>query len=237
MLDMNLLKANECNRRVLLFARYLEKGRVKTRLETHLRQDEILDLYQCFVEDILATLRKSGYPVTICFLPSEREAEMKAWLGPASVFAPQTGADLGERMGSAFVQAFSAEPFPADQAILLGSDLPDLDPKIIHQAFDSLSHKEMTLGPAVDGGYYLIGFNRATFLQEIFDGISWGTGRVFRETMKKIEQAGMKVHVLPAWRDIDTFADLEAFYRQANEKGLEYLKTIQYLHTILTRFL
>jgi rSAM/selenodomain-associated transferase 1 len=230
---MNLSKAFECNRRVLLFVRYPEKGCVKTRLETHLSQGEILDLYQCFVADILATLRKSGYPVTVCYLPPGRDAEMKAWLGPLSAYAPQTGADLGERMVNAFVQAFAAESSPADQAVLLGSDVPDLDLEIIHQAFESLSNKDMTLGPAVDGGYYLIGFNCHTFLKEVFKGISWGTGQVFKETMRKIEPAGLDVHLLPEWRDIDTFADLEEFYRQAKEKGLGHLQTVRYLNTIL----
>jgi len=223
------------HRSILLFVRYPEKGRVKTRLETHLNQDEILRLYQCFVEDILDTLHKTGYPVVVCFLPAEKKSQMQAWLGPASACVPQTGADLGERMGNAFVHAFTAETAPVDKAVLLGSDFPDLDPEIIHQAFDSLSNKDMTLGPAVDGGYYLIGFNRHTFFKEVFEGISWGTGQVFKETMKKSEQSGLDVHVLPEWRDIDTFKDLELFYRQAHENGLERLQTIQYLHTILAR--
>jgi rSAM/selenodomain-associated transferase 1 len=231
---MNLSKAIECNRRVLLFARYPEKGRVKTRLETHLSQEDILGLYQRFVTDILATLRKSNYPFTICFLPSDRAAEMKAWLGPASVYAPQTGADLGERMGNAFVQAFAAETSPVDQAILIGSDVPDLSPQIIHQAFDSLFHKDMTLGPAVDGGYYLIGFNRHTFFREVFHGIPWGTGQVFQETMNNIRHVGLKVHLLPEWQDIDTFEDLASFYRRANEEGIQGLGTVPYLQLIFS---
>ena len=92
----------------------------------------------------------------------------------------------------------------------------------------------MTLGPAIDGGYYLIGFKRHTFFKEVFQGISWGTGQVFKETMRKIEHAGLNVHLLPEWRDIDTFEDLELLYRQADEKRLEHLKTIQYLHTIFS---
>jgi rSAM/selenodomain-associated transferase 1 len=232
---MNSLKTIECNRRVLLFVRYPETGRVKTRLETHLSQDEILGLYQCFVADILTTLGKCGFPVTVCFLPSEREAEMKAWLGPEPVCIPQIGKDLGQRMGNAFVQAFAAETSPVGQAILLGSDSPDLDPEIIHQAFDSLTQNDVALGPAVDGGYYLIGFNRHTFFKELFNGISWGTGQVFIETVQKIEHAGLKVHVLPEWRDIDTFEDLESFYRRAHEEGMQAPGTVQYLQSILAR--
>jgi rSAM/selenodomain-associated transferase 1 len=210
--------------------RYPEKGRVKTRLETHLDQDQIRGLYQCFVEDILATLEKSDYPVTICFLPPERALEIQAWLGVESAYAPQAGDDLGQRMCNAFARAFSEETPPVDQALLIGSDVPDLDPDLLDQAFHALSTSDMTLGPAVDGGYYLIGFNRHAFIKNIFDRISWGTGQVFRETMQKIETAGLRVHLLPAWQDIDTFEDLTSFSRRAREKGLSGLKTVQYLN-------
>ena len=141
--------------------------------------------------------------------------------------------DLGERMGNAFGQAFSVAAPPVDQAVLIGSDFPDLDPGIIHQAFDALSRNDAALGPALDGGYYLIGFNRHAFAKEIFDGVPWGTGQVFAETMQKVERAGLKMHVLPAWRDIDTFEDLKAFYQRANRKGLGKLKTMVYLKHML----
>jgi rSAM/selenodomain-associated transferase 1 len=232
---VNTLKKTECNQRVLLFARYPEKGRVKTRLSTHLEQETILSLYRHFVEDILATLQRSGYPFTICYLPSEKGGRMKAWLGAAFAYLPQTGDDLGKRMGNAFTKTFTTSPPRVEQAILLGSDSPDLDPEILDQAFDSLSRNDVTLGPAADGGYYLIGFNRHTFFKEAFTGISWGTGRVLTETLHTIEDAGLRVHILPEWRDIDTFEDLELFYRGANEKRVEHLKTVQYLHTILAR--
>lgn len=229
------MNAIKCTQRVLLFVRYPEKGRVKTRLETHLDQDKILILYRHFVEDILATLEKSGYPITICYLPIEKKTQMRAWLGPASAYQPQTGEDLGKRMGNAFVQAFTETTPPVDQAILIGSDLPDLDPGILDQAFDALSQKDAVLGPALDGGYYLIGFNRHSFIKEAFIGISWGTGRVLTETRHMIEAAGLRVHLLPEWRDIDTFEDLESFYLRANKKGLEHLKTVEYLQAMLPR--
>jgi rSAM/selenodomain-associated transferase 1 len=228
---MNSLKVTECNQSILLFARYPEIGRVKTRLETHLDQDKILSLYRCFVEDILSTLHRMEYPVSVCYWPPERVVDIQAWLGSSLVYCPQKGEDIGERMQNAFTDAFAND---VDQAILLGSDFPDLDPVILDQAFDALSRNDVTLGPAVDGGYYLIGFNRHTFSKEVFTGISWGTRQVFEETMKKTERAGLKVHLLPKWQDIDTFEDLRLFYKRAGQKGLEDLRTMQYLHTILS---
>jgi rSAM/selenodomain-associated transferase 1 len=229
----NRLKVTACNQRILLFVRYPQKGRVKTRLETHLDQSDIRTLYRHFVEDILATLRKTDYPVTVCYLPSEKEAQIKAWLGPSLTYRPQKGVDLGERMGNAFGQAFSVAAPPVDQAVLIGSDFPDLDPGIIQQAFDALSRNDAALGPAFDGGYYLIGFNRHAFAKEIFDGVSWGTGQVFAETVQKVERAGLKMHVLPAWRDIDTYADLKIFYKKAEQKGLSGLKTLVCLEKMM----
>ena len=227
------MKVIECNQSILLFVRYPEKGRVKTRLETHLDQDKIRCLYRHFVEDILTTLRKSGYPVTICFLPNEKEAQIKAWLGPSLTYCPQKGVDIGKRMCNAFVQAFYATIPPVDQAVLIGSDFPDLDQGVIHQAFDALCQNDVALGPAIDGGYYLIGFNRHTFMKEVFDGVAWGTRQVFAETMQKAEGAGLKVRVLPEWRDIDTYADLKAFYQRAQKEGLGKLKTVLHLKNIL----
>ncbi len=228
---MNLLKADECNRSILLFVRYPEIGRVKTRLETHLDQDKILSLYRYFIEDILSTLHGYEYPVSVCYWPPEKGEDIQAWLGASLAYCPQKGEDIGQRMRNAFTEAFAND---VDQAILLGSDFPDLDPLIIDQAFDALSRNDVTLGPAVDGGYYLIGFNRHTFSKEVFTGISWGTEQVFEETIRKIEHAGLKVHLLPEWQDIDTFEDLWLFYKRAGHKGLEGLRTMQYLHTILS---
>ena len=228
---MNLLKADECSRRILLFVRYPEIGRVKTRLETHLDQDKILSLYRYFVEDILSTLHRSDYPVSVCYWPPEKGEDMQAWLGSSLAYCPQKGEDIGQRMQNAFADAFAKG---VDQAILLGSDFPDLDSVILDQAFHALSDNDVTLGPAVDGGYYLIGFNRSAFFKEIFSGISWGTGQVLKNTLEKIDHAGVRVHMLPEWQDIDTFEDLQLFYKRAGRKGLEDLRTMQYLHTILS---
>ncbi len=219
------------NRGILLFARFPEKGRVKTRLETHLEQGEVLGLYKRFVEDILATLYGSGYPITVCYWPPDRGADMQAWLGPAPAYFPQKGGDIGERMRNAFAEAFAGG---MDQAILLGTDFPDIEMEIIEEAFDGLSRKDMTLGPAADGGYYMIGFNRHAFIKEVFAGISWGTGRVFSETLGKISSAAVGVYILPEWQDIDTFEDLQQFYKRAGQKGLKSLRTVKYLKTIFS---
>jgi len=101
----------------------------------------------------------------------------------------------------AFVQGFS-------RAVLIGSDIPDLTVELMDEAFSSLRTNDAVIGPAFDGGYYLIGFNRDTLLSEVFEGMEWSTDTVFAETLARLKASGLKAHQLPQQRDIDTLADL-----------------------------
>jgi glycosyltransferase A (GT-A) superfamily protein (DUF2064 family) len=94
------------------------------------------------------------------------------------------------------------------RVVLIGSDIPDLPMKYIEEAFQSLKRMDAVIGPAYDGGYYLIGFKDKTFSPQVFEGIAWGTTSVFDETMKKLNRFGRAVHTLPWQRDIDTAEDL-----------------------------
>ena len=129
-------------------------------------------------------------------------------------------------MRNAFSSVFAED---VDQAILMGSDFPDLDPGIIAEAFAFLREKEAVIGPAEDGGYYLIGFRKDAFDGGVFSGIDWGTATVFRETMQRFRDANLGSHVLPAWWDIDTPDDLAAFHHRSRIKGLGRLKSVQLL--------
>lgn len=217
-------------RRILLFARVPQRGKVKTRLAKKLGQDTVLRLYRCFVEDIIETIRRGGYDTTVCYYPTEGAPSMTAWLGNALDFQPQTGSTFGERMQHAFSQIFSKG---VDQAVLIGTDIPDLEPGIIDDAFTSLVNKDVVIGPAVDGGYYLIGFRALSFNKLIFKGVPWGTDRVFRKTIRLMEAEGLSKKVLPVWQDIDTFEDLKIFFQRCQEKELFHLKSMQYLSKIL----
>jgi len=215
---------------VLVFARLPEKGCVKTRLEKRLSQDIVLKLYKAFVEDILAILEKGRFKHTVCYWPPDSESDMKNWLGSSRDYMPQSGDDLGQRMRNAFQKVFAES---TQQALLIGTDIPDLDPGIIEQAFHVLSKNDMTIGPAEDGGYYLIGFNSHTFCKDVFNGVSWGSGQVFKETMQKARQLSLRVHTLPKWLDIDTPEDLELFYRRGKENGRSDLKSMAYLDKLM----
>jgi rSAM/selenodomain-associated transferase 1 len=216
---------------VLLFIKAPFKGRVKSRLAAAVGEEAALELYKNFILDIVDALSTSGYPFRICFYPPDAEEAITTWLvgHPA---APQDGNDLGERMELAFKKLFS-EGFTS--AILIGSDIPDLTPAVFHEAFESLNENDAVIGPAADGGYYLIGFNQRSFLPRIFRGIPWSTETVFRETMGILKESSLRVHLVPQWKDVDTLEDLKAFFERNRYSGFDGSRTMTYLMKNRTR--
>jgi rSAM/selenodomain-associated transferase 1 len=198
---------------VLLFIKSPEPGKVKSRLAKAIGEDAALDVYKCLVSYTLENLKTCNYLFRLCFYPPGSGAIIKSWLGSTYHYAPQHGRDLGERMKSAFVQAFSDG---VEKVLVIGSDIPDLSISLINEAFNALDTSDAVIGPAHDGGYYLIGFNRASFLSDIFQGIVWSTDSVFYQTMKIFEKSGLHVHVLTGLRDVDTFEDLLSLFKRDN---------------------
>jgi len=233
-MDMSNNHIRAKHRRVLLFVRAPEMGKVKTRLEKHIHSDTVLALYRHFVEDILNTLNSGGYDTIVFFTPPDREALVQEWLGKHVPILPQTGDSLGRKMRNAFSTVFASG---ANQAVLMGSDFPDLDICIVDEAFASLQEKHMTIGPAKDGGYYLIGFRADTFRERIFSNIDWGTSCVFAQTIAQIKVATISCHFLPPWNDIDTYEDLVAFYDRNNTMTQRQgpLKTMRCLNQLFRK--
>jgi hypothetical protein len=211
---------------ILLFVKYPEKGKVKLRLSIDINEDIVQDLYRCFVHDTLTTVKKIDSQLFICFFPVEAQKKFQKWLGFALLFLSQNGANLGERMKNCFTDVFTKG---FRRAILIGSDSPDLPKRYIEQAFTILQTQDVVLGPTVDGGYYLIGFNRKTFTPRVFEDIPWGKQTVFQETMMKIKQAHRSLGLLPIWSDIDTIADLKHLIQRAENTSFKSSQTMTYL--------
>jgi rSAM/selenodomain-associated transferase 1 len=220
------MRACRKQRRVLLFVRAPELSRVKTRLEKKMAAGTVLRLYRCFVQDIMETLTNGGHDILVFFTPPHKESAVQAWLGETVSVQAQTGKSLGDRMRNAFLYVFATG---VDQAVLIGSDLPDFDNRIMDASFEFLKKKDLVIGPTLDGGYCLIGFRKDAFNDDVFSDIDWGTASVFRQTMEKIRTAGLKCHVLPSGQDIDTHDDLVAFYHHSKANGLTHLKTVKFL--------
>jgi rSAM/selenodomain-associated transferase 1 len=212
---------------ILLFIKAPEKGQVKTRLAAAIGNDAAFELYRNFILDIIDTVKKTGCPFRICFYPPDAGEAVTSWLGARYRLMPQNGNDLGERMENAFLQCFSEG---AESAILIGSDIPDLVPDVLREALSSLAENDSVIGPASDGGYYLIGFKKGAFLPRIFHGIRWSEETVFQETITMLHDAALTVHRAPLWNDVDTVQDLKALYERNRAAGSDKTRTMTYLN-------
>ena len=188
-----------------------ERGKVKSRLAAVIGNDSAVSVYKNIVDRMLSTLNEGTFPLYICFFPKSAQKPTKNWLGTEYRYIPQNGKDLGERMRNGFTGAFQ---MGFKRVLLIGSDIPDLPLGFIREAFASLKKEDVVIGPAYDGGYYLIGFKDKTFSPQVFERIAWGTQNVFDETVKKLKRFRRAVHTLPYQRDIDTAEDLKYLKRK-----------------------
>lgn len=211
---------------IFIVMKYPEAGKVKMRLAQSLGEEAATSLYRAFIQDTLTTVQSLDVPYHIAVYPPESQKQFAQWLGGANQFFPQLGMDLGERLQNGFTTMFKKE---YQQVIALASDSPDLPVEILQKAVSSLQTHKVTIGPAFDGGYYLIGFSHDFFIPEVFEDISWSTETVFQETMSRIETIKDQVHVLPVWEDIDTKRNLREFYERNQLQSSRTLHTMKYL--------
>jgi len=199
---------------VIIFTKFPAPGLVKTRLIPALGAQGAADCQRRMSEQIVRRVRElKRYRATdlqIHYQGGKTEM-MAAWLGDDLNYYPQKGDDIGCRMTAAFQQAFAAG---GRHIILVGSDCPALTAAILHSALNKLKQLDLVLGPAMDGGYYLIGLNRPC--PELFTEISWGTGRVLAETLKKAEEQSLSVGRVDTLYDIDRPEDLRHFHNYTN---------------------
>jgi rSAM/selenodomain-associated transferase 1 len=153
------------------------------------------------------------YPVTVeIHYDGASLGQMIAWLGQGRLYTAQDKGDIGMRMARAFDLAFRTG---VKQAVLTGTDCPGICPAILKTAFTSLNVNDLVLGPARDGGYYLIGLRR--MVQEIFEGIAWGTDQVLTQTLDVVKKLGLQYSLLDLLDDIDRDDDLPVWERIKND--------------------
>lgn len=208
---------------VVLFVRLPVPGRVKTRLAAGLGAEGACHLYQAMVADILDALGNCGLPIHLWYDEGDDRAVPQAWRDAAARVQRQRGGDIGERMAAACADCFAGG---TDQAILIGSDIPDLDSETIRAAQAALATQDAALSPAIDGGYGLIALKRERFRPEVFKAILWSTGDVLRITWQRFAAFGLTVGLLPALRDIDTLDDLRAYWQSPHPAAAHTNRTI-----------
>ncbi len=201
---------------LIIFARAPVPGQVKTRLCPPLTPDEAASLHGSLVLDVLERTRPPGHS---CAQPARAGVDRFVACSPSAehVFfkilaqregvglLTQAGEDLGTRMRHACETVFA---MGYQKAVLVGSDLPAIPGSVYADAFLRLEGHDLVLGPARDGGYYLIGLRPP--VPDLFTGVPWSTERVFDVTMKLAQNLGLNTAVLPLGSDLDTIDDLTA---------------------------
>ena len=188
---------------LIIFVKNPELGKVKTRLAASVGDEEALKIYQYLLNYTkrVVTAISCGKRVMYSSFIDQNDN----WGAASFKKSIQKGKELGERMKNAFQDIFEEEDH--SKVVLIGSDCGELTPRILDQAFIALDNHEVVIGPAKDGGYYLIGMT--DFHATLFEGISWSTSSVFEGTVKKAEQLFLKIYTLPMLNDVDTFKDWE----------------------------
>ncbi len=217
---------------LVVMARYPEAGRVKTRLAATLGPMAATRVYRAFLADLRDRLGSDPrWKLLWAFEP--RDSAFGSEVARGAPAFPQQEGDLGRKMSEAIAEAFVRGH---RRVVLVGSDMPHLDPATVAEAFAKLGRgAKLVLGPAEDGGYFLVG---ACSVPPIFEGIEWGRSGVLVATLERARDAGLAPELLSAGFDVDTAADLERLGEEissgrvrgleATSAALEWLRRLRY---------
>lgn len=179
---------------IVIFARWPQPGKVKTRLASVLGDETAARIYRRLLDHTLGVAQDSGLPVELRITGASCE-EFAAEFGPGMAIREQGEGDLGERLARV-----------SPPALVIGSDLPALSARLLREAAKALARHEAVIGPARDGGYWLIGLRHAC--PWLFNDMPWSTPAVLPETLARLEARGIAPALLPELADIDEPHDL-----------------------------
>ncbi|MCM4166921.1 Phosphoenolpyruvate guanylyltransferase [Arenibacter antarcticus] len=185
---------------LLIFTRNPQLGQCKTRLAASIGDQNALDIYKFLLSHTQNITKGLGVDKWVCY--SDYIGENDLWDSSNYTKKIQRGDDLGERMANAFKNGFE-EGY--EKIIVIGSDMYDLDEKEINAAFNSLDINDYVVGPALDGGYYLLGMKK--FMPQLFKGKTWGTDTVLKNTLNHLRDE--KYFLLSPKNDIDDYDDIK----------------------------
>jgi rSAM/selenodomain-associated transferase 1 len=194
---------------VLVFEKNAILGKVKTRLASGMGELRALEIYRHLIQLTYSVLEDVPVPVWTYFSDYIPETVNP----PKAKSFVQEGQDLGERMANAFARSFESG---MEKVVLIGTDCPRLQSNHLNEAFEALNYSDLVVGPATDGGYYLIGMNRRA--DYLFEGITWSTSQVLSETLNVASQHGLTTTLLRELDDIDTQEDWQRYSSQFENK-------------------
>ena len=191
---------------LIIYSRYPEPGKTKTRMIPALGAEGAANLQRKMTEHTLNTAKQlksdRNINLEVHFAGGDKQL-MSDWLGTDIKYVSQVVGDLGDKMQSSFQQAFDADN---QRIVTIGIDCPDINLKILNNAFNALQQQELVLGVAEDGGYYLIGLNKP--VPQLFNNINWGTDAVLKQTKAIADELNLNTHYLTTLPDVDRPEDL-----------------------------
>lgn len=189
---------------LIIFTKNPELGKVKTRLAASIGDFEAFQVYTRLLHITREAAKGSDGIRQVWF--SDFLSSDDFWPVHEFEYRVQQGVDLGARMDHSFEQGFSVG---FDKVVIIGSDCPTISSELINEAFHELSTHDAVIGPALDGGYYLLGLSSP--FPPVFQNKPWSTDHVFSQTLSDLQQAGKSVFIMPTLRDVDDEEDWAFF--------------------------
>ena len=203
---------NHTKEKLILFTRYPVPGKAKTRLIPELGNDGASNLQEIMTGMTVLSAKScaaaGNCAIELCYEGGSKKL-MRRWLGDGLEYAAQGDGDLGQRMDRAFRRAFQDG---SSRVVLIGCDCPENDAVNISAAFEALKQNDMVIGPALDGGYYLIGLG--SYVAELFSGISWGRQSVLEQTLAIAHSNELNIKHLQPFSDVDLPEDVSMCRKQ-----------------------
>lgn len=187
---------------LLIFAKNPVPGKAKTRLSKDLGVEKAMEIYKGLLSYTSSIAQACNAEKELHYADFINEDDM--WPNDQFTKLLQEGSDLGERMQNAFQQAFKKG---FKRVLIIGTDCKDLTTDDLNLAFEKLENNDAVIGPANDGGYYLLGLSQMN--QAVFQNKEWSTSSVFPNTIKTFQEEGFSFEVLEELVDVDHASDLE----------------------------
>lgn len=204
---------------VVVFVKYPEPGKVKTRLAAEIGNELACEFYKVFMAETFALLAESrADKIMVAFAPPARETDFQKLIPSGFERFPQRGDGLGERITYAFEDAFARG---ARKVLAFGSDSPTVPPGFLHDAFNALEEDDAVVGPTFDGGYYLIGLKSRQ--AGLFRNINWSSATVLQETLHAAARLKLRIVQTDAWYDIDDLGSLRRAVESDNAGAIARL--------------
>jgi|SRR5579859_2802792 len=194
---------------LIVFLKAPRPGQVKTRLAKTIGAEAACAAYRLLTETVLERISPLS-DVQLRYAPDDAFAEIEPWLRPGWRASAQGPGNLGQRLHTAFLEAFNEG---TKQVVIIGSDCPGVTARDIEAAWAALKENEVVIGPATDGGYWLIGLREPR--PPLFKDMAWSTKTVFQETLKRCKTTGLSVKLLRELSDVDTETDWLAYSKSS----------------------